>query len=68
MKITNPMKLAAIIAAMTLITILMVTNSVNEVTGVGLLGSLVGYIVGNGVAAKRGTPVTPAIGSNDEDT
>ena len=50
------------LVALVCITILLVTNSVDESAGTGLIGMIAGYAVGNGIAARRGDQVTPIIG------
>jgi hypothetical protein len=40
----------------------MAVNSIPTEAGVGLIGSIVGYSIGNGVQARKGEPVTPIIG------
>ena len=55
MKITNPTKAGLALAAMVMITVLMSTKAIAAEGGTGLLGSIVGYIIGNGVGSKQGT-------------
>jgi hypothetical protein len=62
MSITNPPKAFIALAALIAITVLMITKSVDESAGVGMLGLIIGYAVGNGIAAKSDTPVEPIIG------
>lgn len=50
------------LVALVCVTILLVTNSVDESAGTGLIGMIAGYAVGNGIAARRGDEVTPIIG------
>jgi hypothetical protein len=53
--------LKAGVAALSLIciTVLMVTNSVAHDAGFGLIGSIVGYAIGNGIATRQDVPVSP---------
>jgi membrane protein YqaA with SNARE-associated domain len=53
-KITNPTKAGLALAAMVMLTVLMSTNAIAPEAGTGLLGSIVGYIIGNGVGSKAG--------------
>jgi hypothetical protein len=49
------------------ITILMITNTIESDSGLGLLGLIVGYAVGNGIAARSGQPVEPIIGQQHKE-
>ena len=62
MNIANPSKAMIALVALVCVTILLVTNSVDESAGTGLIGMIAGYAVGNGIAARRGDEVTPIIG------
>lgn len=55
MKIGNPTKATLALAAMVMLTVLMATHTIATEAGTGLLGSIVGYIIGNGVGSKQGT-------------
>jgi hypothetical protein len=59
--LNNPPKALIILVALICITALMVTNSIDETAGAGLIGSIVGYAVGNGIAAKNGETVEPIV-------
>jgi len=52
--------------AMIVIAILMVADSIANEAGTGMLGTIVGYAVGNGIAAKKGDNVDPIIGKRAE--
>lgn len=67
MELTNPPKALIVLVALICIVILMVSKSIDETTGAGLLGMIVGYGVGNGIAAKNGDPVQPIIGTKRRD-
>lgn len=54
MKISNPTKATLALAAMAMLTVLMTTHAIAAEAGTGLLGSIVGYIIGNGVGSKAG--------------
>lgn len=60
--VTNPPKALIALVAMVVITILMVTDSIGSDAGTGMLGSIVGYAIGNGIAAKQQSKVEPIIG------
>jgi len=62
MNFTNPPKALIAMMAMIVIAVLMISDSIASEAGTGMLGSIVGYAIGNGVAAKSGKPVQPIIG------
>lgn len=62
MNIVNPSKALLALAAMICITILLAVNRIPSEAGTGLLGSLLGYVIGNGVGARQGVPIEPIIG------
>jgi hypothetical protein len=61
--VTNPPKALIALAAMVCITLLMITDSIGSDAGLGLLGSIVGYAIGNGIAAATHHKVDPIIGA-----
>ncbi|MGH9184374.1 MAG: hypothetical protein ACRD0U_00925 [Acidimicrobiales bacterium] len=63
MQVNNLPKLAGILVAMVIIGVLMAIGAVDQAAGVPLLTLLTGYLVGNGVAARKGESSEPAIGS-----
>lgn len=63
--VVNSPKLGGIIVAMALLATLFALDRLSESAFVGMFGALVGYLVGNGVAAKNHDPVTPVIGDRD---
>lgn len=62
LNIQNPSKAMIALVGLVCITILMATDSIPSDAGVGMLGMIIGYAVGNGIAAKQGVPVDPIIG------
>lgn len=62
MTLTNPPKAVIALAALICITVLLVTDAIGQDAGTGLMGMIVGYAVGNGIAARNGDPVQPIIG------
>ena len=64
--VNNPAKLLGLLVLAACITVLLITGSISSDAGVGLLGGLVGYVTGNGIAARRGEPVEPIIGPHVE--
>lgn len=62
----NYLKLGIIALVVVCMTILLALHSVTETTAIAVIGPLVGYLVGNGVAAKSGVPVQPVISQRKE--
>jgi len=62
MNLTNPPKALIALVAMIVIAVLMVADSIANEAGTGMLGTIVGYAVGNGIAARGGKVVEPIIG------
>ena len=62
MTISNPPKALIALVGLICLTVLMATNSIEQATGTGLIGSILGYAIGNGIAARSGKPVQPIIG------
>lgn len=63
MTIANPPKAFIALVGLICLTLLMALNAIEQATGTGLIGSVLGYAIGNGIAAKSGQPVQPIIGS-----
>jgi hypothetical protein len=59
LNVNNPPKAIIVLVSLVCLTILLVTKSVAPEAGLGLI---VGYGVGNGIAAKQDQPVEPMIG------
>lgn len=68
LNLNNPPKFYIVVLALVCITVLMVFGTIASESGLGLLGLIVGYAVGNGIAAKQGDPVEPIIGQGHHDT
>ena len=62
MNIANPSKAMIALVALVCVTLLLMTDSISNEAGTGLIGMIAGYAVGNGIAARRGDDVTPIIG------
>jgi len=62
MRISNPPKALIALVGLVCLTVLMALNSIEEATGTGLIGSILGYAIGNGIAARQGQPVDPIFG------
>lgn len=66
MTIQNPPKAFIVLIGMICITVLMATHAIDQSAGTGLLGSIIGYAVGNGIAAKKGEAVEPILGKRTD--
>jgi hypothetical protein len=65
MKVNNPPKAVILLAALASITLLMVVERIDTNAGMPLLTAIVFYGIGNGVAARSGTPSQPIIAPKD---
>lgn len=65
MKIANPSKALIALVALVCITVLRAFDKLDQASFNGLAGLLVGYAVGNGIAAKQGDKVEPIIGRRE---
>jgi len=63
--VNNPPKLLGIIVAMILLSAVFAFGTLSESGFLGLMGLLVGYLVGNGIAAKNGETTTPVFQETD---
>lgn len=66
MSLANPSKALIALVGLVCITVLMVTDSISQDAGIGLLSAVIGYSIGNGIAAKQGLPVDPIIGKKNK--
>ena len=62
MNIANPSKALIALVGLICLTVLMAVNAIDSDTGVPILTTIIGYSVGNGIAARKGDPVDPIIG------
>jgi hypothetical protein len=63
--LANPPKALLALFGMLCITILMLADAIPSEAGTGMLGAIVGYAIGNGIAARDGVPVSPIIGTKE---
>jgi hypothetical protein len=66
LNLENPSKAFIALAGMVCITILLAVNRIPTEAGTGMLGTILGYAVGNGIAAKSGKASGPIIGPKAE--
>ena len=59
--IFNTSKATIALVALVCVTLLLMTDSISSDGGFGLLGTIVGYAVGNGIAARTGVTADPII-------
>jgi hypothetical protein len=66
MSIVNPSKAGLALAGMVCITVLMSLEKIATEAATGMLGAIIGYAIGNGIAAGQRQPVQPIIGRKDQ--
>ena len=66
MTITNPPKAFIALIGLICLTVLLAVGAIDKATGTGMIGTILGYAVGNGIAARQGVPVDPIIGHKDK--
>ena len=64
--VSNPPKAIIALAGMFCITILMLFQKISAEAATGMLGAIVGYAIGNGIAAAQHHKVVPIIGEREE--
>jgi hypothetical protein len=62
MSIVNPSKAGLALAGMVCITVLMSLEKVATEAGTGMLGAIIGYAIGNGIASAQRQTVEPIFG------
>ena len=62
MMLQNPSKALIALVALVCITVLIAVRAIDANTGMPVITLIVGYAVGNGIAARKGDPVEPIIG------
>jgi hypothetical protein len=65
MTIQNPTKAFLALVGLICLTVLLALGSISESTGTGMIGTIVGYVVGNTVGARTKTPIDPSVGPRD---
>lgn len=59
MIMSNPPKALIVLACLVCITLLMLFDRVDSEAGLGIIGLIVGYAIGNGIAARQGDSEIP---------
>jgi hypothetical protein len=67
MTISNPSKALIALVGLICITVLMAVRAIDQTTGMPVITLVIGYAVGNGIAAKQGQEVSPIIGMKHGD-
>ena len=62
MILQNPSKALIALVGLICITVLIAVRAIDADMGMPIITMIVGYAVGNGIAAKKGDPVEPIIG------
>jgi hypothetical protein len=62
MILQNPSKALIALVALICVTVLIAVGSIDSDQGLPIITMIVGYAVGNGIAAKKGDSVEPIIG------
>jgi uncharacterized protein YebE (UPF0316 family) len=62
----NPSKALIALVALICMTVLLVTDSISTDQGLPIITMIVGYSVGNGMAALTGKPVDPIVKRKDK--
>ena len=68
MNINNPSKALIALVGLICLTVLLAVNAIPNEAGIGMIGSILGYAIGNGIAARAGVPVEPIIGKKPKDS
>lgn len=63
MNIANPSKAFIALVSLICLTILIAVEAITSDAGLPVITAIVGYAIGNGIAAKQGQPVQPIIGA-----
>lgn len=67
MTLANPPKALIALVALICITVLRALDKLDQASFNAIGGLIVGYAVGNGIAARQGMPVNPIIGAKSND-
>jgi hypothetical protein len=62
MNIANPSKAFIALVSLVCLTILIAVDAIDQDAGLPVITAIVGYAIGNGIAAKQGVSVDPIIG------
>ncbi len=63
MNIANPSKAFIALVSLICLTVLIAVDAIDQDAGLPVITAIVGYAIGNGIAARQGQPVQPIIGA-----
>ena len=63
MNIANPSKAFIALVGLICLTVLIAVDAITSDAGLPVITAIVGYAIGNGIAARQGQPVQPIIGA-----
>jgi len=63
MNIANPSKAFIALVSLICLTVLIAVEAITSDAGLPVITAIVGYAIGNGIAARQGQPVQPIIGA-----
>lgn len=66
MTLANPPKAFIALIGLICLTVLLALGKIDNATGTGMIGTILGYAVGNGIAARSGKPVEPILGPKEQ--
>lgn len=66
MTLANPPKALIALVGLICLTVLLAVGKIDAATGTGMIGTIIGYAVGNGIAARNRVPVEPIIRARTE--
>ncbi len=67
MSVNNPPKLLVATLMIVSMTVLMLAGTVSSEAGVPFLTAIGGYVLGNGIAARKNEPVEPIFGQQQQE-
>lgn len=62
MSLANPSKALIALVGLVCLTVLIAVNAITPDAGLPVITAIIGYAIGNGIAAKQGQSVDPIIG------
>ena len=62
MSLANPSKALIALVGLVCLTVLIAVDAITPDAGLPVITAIIGYAIGNGIAAKQGQPVDPIIG------
>ena len=66
MSLANPSKALIALVGLVCLTVLIAVEAITSEAGLPVITAIIGYAIGNGIAAKSGQPVEPIIGKKQK--